>query len=514
MAPDSVFEAQSDANLSLALVAPVVEYRQQEVNTLDKAANSKSYVLVLDGNLPCDEVKAAVTSMQALLLEEANRGTHVEVALVVFDERVCIYQLGIIGMASADVYPSLPEDKEELDEEALIQRRLRMENRSYFVQVRSEDDLAILWLCLSAVYGVQVQHSNGGGTDAQGSSGSEPPSRKEKLRLRKEARLRKEMSGSLEQKAVAMASSAVSPWVSMDTGPPLRCTGEATQCAVDLAIFGPLQEPRSSRILLFTNGCPNVGVGSVVHRTLNDEGGQKNGHGIRPTPHSVDANQMAKSIQYFEVAGKYATENGIGIDVFCTGAESLGIPAFQALVKPSEGYALSHDSFSSPQLAHNLSYIVLQTQMSIAVCEEVGGATESVGSPSVLNQLEGCIADIRISSFLTPTHIVGAGEVLDGDNQGLLVNERHAFAAESSFAASRGFETSNKPTNEVLAEPLTRIRFGRLIRYRQFLSCYKLMTSFCQTMTVMRSFSAPCALLILLARSWSLECRQIGFLLR
>jgi hypothetical protein len=60
VAPDSVFHAENDdvANLSLALVTPVVEYRQRLVNdsTDNTAANSRSYVLVLDGNLPCDEV--------------------------------------------------------------------------------------------------------------------------------------------------------------------------------------------------------------------------------------------------------------------------------------------------------------------------------------------------------------------------------------------------------------------------------------------------------------------------
>lgn len=374
VAPDGVFDAQGDANQSLALVAPVFEYRQRVNTSVDSSSDggkSRSYVLVLDGNLSCDEVKAVVTSMQRLLLEEAARGTHVELALVVFDEMVSIYQLGITGMASADVYPPLPEDTEEQDGEALIQRRLRMENRSYFVQVRSEDDLATLWLCVSAVYGVQVQQTQVC-RDGQGSAGNEPLSRKEILRLRREARLRKEMSGSsLKQEAVAEASTAAeSPWVSKDNGPPLRCTGEAAQCAVDLAIFGPLREPHSSRILLFTNGCPNVGVGSIVNRALSDDGVQQNGHGVRPSPHSVDSDQMARSVQYFQVTGKYATDNGIGVDVFCTGLESLGIPAFQALVKPSEGYALSHDSFSSPQLVHNLSYVISKTQMSIAVCEE------------------------------------------------------------------------------------------------------------------------------------------------
>lgn len=126
VAPESLFsgtkESSADeANISLALVAPVVEYRQRVnlVTPQGAVPNSRSYVLVLDGNLPCEEVKAVVTAMQKLLLQEVERGMHIQLALVVYDEMVSIYQLGIVGMASADVYPPLQEDTEELDEEAL-----------------------------------------------------------------------------------------------------------------------------------------------------------------------------------------------------------------------------------------------------------------------------------------------------------------------------------------------------------------------------------------------------------
>ena len=81
------------------------------------------------------------------------------------------------------------------------------------------------------------------------------------------------------------------------------------------------------------------------------------------------------------------------------GAESLGIPAFQALVKASEGYALSHDSFQAPPLAHNLSYVLSQTQMSIADCSQASDMVEGA-PPSIENHLEGCIADIRTSRYV------------------------------------------------------------------------------------------------------------------
>lgn len=323
VAPEGIFHAESDQHspLSLALVAPVVEYRQRvnDASSFDGAMDSRSYVLVLDGNLPCDEVKSVVTAMQKLLLEEAHGGIRVQLGLVIYDQMVSVYQLGLIGMASADMYPPLQNDAEEVDDEVLIQRRKRMENRSYFVHVRSEEDLAILWLCVSAVYGLKVQQVNGNGTKNDPSrDGGRPLSRKEKLRIQKEARLRKELSGSLELDAVAKTSPMESPWSSNEHSPALRCTWDATHCAVDLAIFGSYHVPRSSRVLLFTNGCPNIGIGSVVNRTFTEETSQQHGL-LRPSPHSVDTVQMIRAVEYFELTGKYATESGVGVDVFCSG---------------------------------------------------------------------------------------------------------------------------------------------------------------------------------------------------
>ena len=64
-------------------------------------------------------------------------------------------------------------------------------------------------------------------------------------------------------------------------------------------------------------------------------------------------------------------------------------------------------------------------------------------------------------SFLTPTHIGGAGTIVEDENQGLLVNEMSAFEAGSECAVSRGLETTDKPSQQLLDETLSRIRFGR-----------------------------------------------------
>ena len=323
VAPEGIFLSENDrhSQLSSALVSPIVEYRQRvnDASSFDGAMDSRSYVLVLDGNLPCDEVKSVVMAMQKLLLKEAHGGIRVQLGLVIYDQTVSVYQLGLTGMASADMYPPLQNDLEEFDEEVLIQRRKRMENRSYFVHVVSEEDLGILWLCVSAVFGFQVQQVKGSGTkrDLSGDEGR-PLSRKEKLQIQKEARLRKELSGSLELEVVAKTSPVESPWTSDEHSPALRCTWDATHCAVDLAIFGSYHVPRSSRVLLFTNGCPNIGIGSVVKRNFTEETMQQHGL-LRPTPHSVDSVQMIRAMEYFELTGKYAMESGVGVDVFCSG---------------------------------------------------------------------------------------------------------------------------------------------------------------------------------------------------
>ncbi len=75
--------------------------------------------------------------------------------------------------------------------------------------------------------------------------------------------------------------------------------------------------------------------------------------------------------------------------------------------------------------------------------------------------LHGDAFSTLFNSFVTPTHIGGAGTIVDEDRQGLLPNEKSAFAAGELFSKSRGYDTENKPSLDVLNETLTRIRFGR-----------------------------------------------------
>jgi hypothetical protein len=64
-------------------------------------------------------------------------------------------------------------------------------------------------------------------------------------------------------------------------------------------------------------------------------------------------------------------------------------------------------------------------------------------------------------SFVKPTDVGGARTIIKDSHQGLLPNEKSAFAAGKLFATPRGYDTENKPSHEVLNKTLTRIRFGR-----------------------------------------------------
>lgn len=64
--------------------------------------------------------------------------------------------------------------------------------------------------------------------------------------------------------------------------------------------------------------------------------------------------------------------------------------------------------------------------------------------------------------FLSATHLVGSGELMDDERKCLLNNERSAFAIGASSAASRGFKTNDLPAKEAVEETLTRLSLGRV----------------------------------------------------
>mmetsp|Transcript_24375 Transcript_24375/g.36161 ORF Transcript_24375/g.36161 Transcript_24375/m.36161 type:complete len:903 (+) Transcript_24375:69-2777(+) len=439
VAPSELFGTET--SISPAMISPIVEYRQK-IDARD-TSSPQSYVVIIDANLPSVEAHAVAESVQNLLLKQVERTKQpVTLVLLIFESSVSIYQLGIAGLVSADVVqPDLDDDgvnmkneeEEILEEEA---RQARVPLRSYYSEIHQEKDFESFKLCISAVFGLQTQ---------------EPPvkslSRKEILRRRKQERLNRE-KGNIVNEEVG------SPWVNKKkispelTQRPPRCTGEAIQCALEVASFSSLKNS-SSRILLFTNGCPNLGNGNIVR--VDKRPNKSN------TADVIDHPAMMQALKYFEALGKEALESYcIGIDVFLSGVGSLGLQAYQALVDPSGGYALPYDSFASNQFKADLNYVITHTH----VPQNQDKTVENI------NSIDGCIVDVRMSDFITASHVVGAMEVCNENTEtssksSILSNERAAFAMGASLSAKRGLVTNNLPSDDLLADTLTRVRMGR-----------------------------------------------------
>lgn len=308
--------------LSSALSAPVVEFRQhlhqdnQNNNNNIIVANTRpieTYILVLDSNLSKEDVKGVGKAVQSVCIPKAAQDdVEIHLGLIVFDKNIAMYQLGLSGMAAADVCTM----RQANSDEHLLNRKVQIQQRPYLATIRgNDDDLAGLWGCLSAVYGTALDLEEGD-SNSSGTTDTPQMSRLEKLKQRKEARLRQEQQ---QQEGQAVINPQESPWVAAHNRATAsshkRCTGEAMQCAIDLATMGKTKETSGrTHILLFTNGCPNLGDGNVVAR--------KRGSSSKKSRHKadvVDSERLTSAVQYFEETAKHAADNEVGIDVFCTG---------------------------------------------------------------------------------------------------------------------------------------------------------------------------------------------------
>lgn len=394
IAPSEAF-ATPESPLSSVLVSPALEFRQQitSMNSVENEMDICNVILVMDKNLSCNEAQGVGSAIQSILSDMADKPCRIHLGLIVFGRDVSIYQLGIYGMASADCFSSHAGLTEE-----------HLNDRSYFTAVKKDkDDLDNLMRCLAAVYGVfsvlETDENEGVGNPTA------PASRMERLRQRKEARLRRQQ--------LSMDSSGgtgdgwsngdseympESPWTTVKektkSAPAARCTGEAIQCAIDMATAGTSNEARTSRILLFTNGCPNYGDGSVVSREPHTASGN-----AKMAPDAIDSHTLARSVQYFDIIARSASEAGVGIDVLCSGALELGLQAYQALVEPSAGWVLPHETFATPHLEHNLGFVLKHTFLSTAPLED----PDAIGGESSHNEvwMDGCVIDIRMSEYVS-----------------------------------------------------------------------------------------------------------------
>ena len=376
---------------SQLLAQPIVEFRQQLIVNPEqlKTPDTCSIILVMDQNLPAAEAQAVGSTMQTILSELAmDKSCGIRLGLITFGRQVSVYQLGITGLASADVFRHPDAFSEH-----------HIQSRHYLQTIRPGDDLECIWRCLSAVYGITMQDEN---------VEQNKPSRLDRLRQRKEARLRRqEGGGSVDSPPLGIEHSnthsatvlAKSPWTEARNKAAAlqtkRCTAEAIQCAIDLATVDTddSKSSRTSRILLFTNGCPNYGEGSVVVDDKHQQAKPKDR--TKPSPDIVDPVNLAQTVQYFKMVAKSAGELGVAMDVLCTGASELALPSYQALVEPSAGYVLPHATFTTEHLKWNLDFILKQTHVAGLHFDAPDPGSELPLRDDVW--LDGCIVDVRMS---------------------------------------------------------------------------------------------------------------------
>jgi hypothetical protein len=405
---------------------------------------------------------------------QQTEGRSLQLGLIVFGKNVSIYQLGIASgiLASADVvatHRGLSADKLKL--------------RAYLTDATdAEAAVDALLTCLSAHYGVsfpsRVQPEETNNLPTAAPLSSPKKSRMEQLRERKEARLRKQQSSSSDGTPTPSVAPAQSPWSEARDrikalSPPFRCTGEALQCAMDLVSVETATTAavptRTARILLFTNGCPNYGDGSVVLVPPEEEGRHILDASTTTQAAAythVDPAQLARAVDYYTVTAKAAAEGGVGVDVFCAGSSQLGLPAYHALVEPSAGYVLSHDSFATEQVQRNVEHLLRNTFLSLALLDE-GEENEDPASPMHEGAwMDGCTIDLRMSSCLNPTHLIGPGDLVDKPEVPL-ANEHTSFELGAALAEKiqqrRKSKNNNPgiPSQDILESTLTRIRLGR-----------------------------------------------------
>jgi hypothetical protein len=438
--------------LTMALQSACVEYRQppQDENGED-ATNYMTqmddedfctYVLVVDENLaPCDG-QAIAPAVEALLKDELNSEgfPKARIGLVTFAKTVSVHHLGLSGLTSSDVYTP-PDPTKEITETDMLASDT--EKRAYLAEMQPGQAFHAMKNALSSIFDVVTNENS----DNSSMFGLSP--RMSLLAKKKEARIRKERQGN-----GVNHNPVESPWVKVRTdakaGRPIRCTGDAVQCALDLASAAIAKPSRTARVILFTSGCPNSGEGSVVAlETANDKMSKRL---KRPTHDVVDTALLQKSVEYFDMTATFAVSTGVGFDVFCSGVTELALPAYQALVEPSGGYVLPLVSFTTPRFEHDLKFLLKNTYMSrskfVPDDLDAGGAE--------------CILDIRTDSFTTPTQLCGSGEVLLDQVSQMVENERPAFAEGCALAAEQGFKTNKLPSTEAMNNSLTRIQVGRV----------------------------------------------------
>ena len=289
--------------------------------------NSTSYVFVVDANIATEEVmhiRNAIEDVLKTLVEDASPEVEdIKVGLVVFQKSVSVYQVGLRGIASADIicadgddddndndynasnseFPSFEGSSESQPEcnesrDSVNHRDLFQTSNSIYFTSIVDDSNAIedfLHVLTASCGGDSLVDSHGHRSVVK------KLSRSEILRLRREARKKNGGNGakfSNIEKAQVSRTPAKNEF---------RCTGKAMEVALDLAMSAGCV---SGRVILFNSGMVNVGPGSMVDP-----------YGPKCYTQRVETSVLIESSDFFRELGSLGIENGIGIDVLCSGKQ-------------------------------------------------------------------------------------------------------------------------------------------------------------------------------------------------
>eukprot|EP00592_Proboscia_alata_P002243 CAMPEP_0194366936 /NCGR_PEP_ID=MMETSP0174-20130528/15053_1 /TAXON_ID=216777 /ORGANISM="Proboscia alata, Strain PI-D3" /LENGTH=1108 /DNA_ID=CAMNT_0039142453 /DNA_START=48 /DNA_END=3374 /DNA_ORIENTATION=+ len=516
------------------LTQPLMEFRQP-IPKQQRKASGCAYVFVVDENLGPTELMSLGDTIRGLTdPKESFLKDGDVIGLITFGSSVSVYQVGLHGIASADVFPCQEDNAEghegEEKDAAYAARTYYnvTDERNYLARVATTTatttngmNMGSFLSCLSAAAG---RHTT---TDSSIHSSGKEGGRREQLRLRRLRRKKQQQNNNEHPTSASSSFQQRRRQTQQQAAIPTRCTGTALWHAVNLVTLSASSSPshhncRTGRVLLFTNGCPNAGVGSVVIPPNDSTAAMNNpvseatfANGLsklirdaRFRSQHVDAFMLENACDYYEeLAVQSFAEFGIGLDVFCAGTTPLGLKAMQSLVSPSGGYALPHTSFATTQFQRNLKHLLCNTHMSKSYVTSTignpsGSSTDQVAGTDIDNndlhngnnmhinkkadeqidpllKLNGCIVDIRMSPFVQPTRIIAesASENYQTHNNSndnsnytskqnhsksrVLPNEQAVYAKCASLAALHSLPTANLPSDSHIESSRTRLHLGR-----------------------------------------------------
>lgn len=422
----------STSKKSGSLTSQVFEHRQRtagygRVPVIDEGESdtecSEKTVILLDANLPPEEVKAVTCHLTSLKLKN--------VGLVIFSNLIHVYQVSLKGIASADVYsPTLHPLESGVD----------IGERLYF------GDWDAVQYCVDVFFG-----TSGLGPP---SNSEEPLSRHEYLKMKKQERLEKQKSSGATRldgfdpnQSAAFLHRTRRNTVRTVNRKRLRCTGDAVSFASEMITASG---STTGRVYLFTNGCCNIGRDISFKPNLSD------GNELDPTQQQILADNLYQ-------LGKDAFMNGIGIDIFCIGNDVLDVQSLLCLVKASGGYVLSYASYNNVDFQRDFPYVCYETRMSRAVCNILDSdkmMISAMSDPNRWNTLSGVVVDIRMSRYFVPRLCHGPFTVFN-ECQCPLPNERGAFSSSQSSAKSKNFPQMKASSTKEMNSFITQMQLGR-----------------------------------------------------